>query len=131
MIIDRQVPRRYVRRVAHMHGMTAHYTANDRVLLYPLGTKYRVGKHGEGKHACYHGYAQVIETILRRYPFAQIETILTNYTGLEDFLARQEEVRASLNRHPSRAGGQRCTCDEGAIRHSTLSVTSPREASRG
>lgn len=131
MIVDKQVPRRYVRRVAHMNGLVAHYQhGEERVMLFALGTRYSVGRQGQGKNACVHGYAAVIETILRRYPLAHIETMLTVYTGLHDFLARREETQMQIGGH-KRFGRQSCMCGMGATRQSTLPETSPREASRG
>lgn len=101
--VDLQVQWRKVRAEGDEVGATAHPTpGSTRWLVTDSG--YRGGK----SYCCIHGYAALIEAVLRAHPDATVVTTNTDYLGLEDYEQRQPQVMAQLER---RFGREICTCD--------------------
>lgn len=61
--------------------------------------------------ACIHGYAAMIEAVLRHNRDAVVKTKITTYMGLDDFHRRQADALAEAAQHYMRHDSQRCECD--------------------
>lgn len=85
---------------------------HNRVTVHPLSGSEKYMLLGGGRaarNACVHGYAALIEALLRQYPAISIETPMATYDTLSFFHEHQSEIIERIRK--TKYGKQECTCE--------------------
>lgn len=86
---------------------------HNRVTVHPLAGSEKYMLLGDGRaarNACVHGYAALIEALLRQYPAISIETPMATYDTLAFFHEHQSEITERIRK--TKYGKQQCTCED-------------------